>query len=144
MDSKPDDQPHPILKLVLEIGPLAVFFLTFRYGEDLLAAPTVHDALARITGPEVLAGHTGPIFVATAFFMVAIALSLGVSWWMTRTLPKMAVVTAIVVTVFGGLTLWLQDETFIKMKPTIVHGPVRGNSPRLRPGLQGAPLSKVR
>src|SRR5690625_7743330 len=40
---------------------------------------------------------------------------------MTRALPRMAVVTAIVVAIFGGLTLWLQDDTFIKMKPTIVN-----------------------
>ncbi|MEM7213312.1 MAG: septation protein A [Pseudomonadota bacterium] len=69
-----------------------------------------------------MASEQGPILVATAMFMVAIAISLLVSWSLTRTLPKMAVVTAIVVAVFGGLTLWLQDETFIKMKPTIVNG----------------------
>jgi intracellular septation protein len=38
-----------------------------------------------------------------------------------RHLPRMAVVTGIVVAIFGGLTLWLQDETFIKMKPTMVN-----------------------
>jgi intracellular septation protein len=53
--------------------------------------------------------------------MVAIAVSLAASWVLTRHLPRMAIVTAVVVAIFGGLTLWLQDETFIKMKPTIVY-----------------------
>ncbi len=112
---------NPLLKLLLEIGPLGVFFLTFRFGRDLLSIPAVYGLLERATGPEALAGQSGPLFVATAFFMVAIAVSLSVSWHLTRHLPRMAVVTGIVVAIFGGLTLWLQDETFIKMKPTIVN-----------------------
>ena len=112
---------NPLLKLLLEIGPLGVFFLTFRFGRDLLSIPAVHGLLERATGPEALAGQSGPLFVATACFMVAIAVSLSVSWQLTRHLPRMAVVTGIVVAIFGGLTLWLQDETFIKMKPTIVN-----------------------
>ncbi len=114
-------QPNPFIKLALEIGPLAVFFLSFRYGEDLLANPGVFSALSALTGPDILLSQTGPIMLATALFMVAIALSLGASWWMHRELPRMAVVTAVMVALFGGLTLWLQDETFIKMKPTIVN-----------------------
>lgn len=111
----------PLLKVVLEIGPIAVFFLSFQYGEDLLANPSISGWLIPITGEAALTGQNGPILLATAVFMVAIAISLSVSWGMARTLPKMAVVTAVVVAVFGGLTLWLQDETFIKMKPTIVN-----------------------
>lgn len=114
-------QVNPLLKLLLEIGPLAVFFLTFRYGEDLLANPAVFGWVELATGPAVLRGDGGPVFLATVCFMIAIAVSLGVSWWLTRALPRMAVVTAVVVAVFGGLTIWLQDETFIKMKPTIVN-----------------------
>ncbi|MEM6621005.1 MAG: septation protein A [Pseudomonadota bacterium] len=112
---------NPFVKLLLEIGPLAVFFLSFRYGDEILANPAVFDPLAAITGPAALQDQNGPILVATAFFMVAIAISLTASWALTRSLPRMAVVTAVVVAVFGGLTLWLQDETFIKMKPTIVN-----------------------
>ncbi|MEM7057366.1 MAG: septation protein A [Pseudomonadota bacterium] len=113
---------NPVLKLLLEIGPLAVFFLTFRYGEDILANPMLFSGLEMATGSDALRGQSGPVFVATASFMVAIAVSLTASWFLTRSLPKMAVVTAFVVVIFGGLTLWLQDETFIKMKPTIVNG----------------------
>lgn len=113
---------NPILKLVLEIGPLAVFFGTFTYGETLLENPSIFGVMASMTGEAALTGGNGPIFLATALFMVAIAIALSVSWSLTRSLPKMAVVTAVVVAVFGGLTLWLQDDTFIKMKPTIVNG----------------------
>ncbi|MBY8977236.1 septation protein A [Rhodobacteraceae bacterium NNCM2] len=113
---------NPLLKMALEIGPLAVFFATFTYGSDLLANPQIFGWLETVIGAEALRGASGPIFAATAAFMVAIAISLTVSWWLTRSLPKMAVVTAVVVAVFGTLTLWLQDDTFIKMKPTIVNG----------------------
>ncbi len=112
---------NPLLKLVLEIGPLGVFFLSFRFGRELLEIPAFTGLLEPLTGAEALAGQSGPLFVATAFFMVAIAVSLSASWHLTRHLPRMAVVTGIVVAIFGGLTLWLQDETFIKMKPTIVN-----------------------
>jgi len=112
---------HPLLKLLLDIGPLAVFFATFRYGRTLLEIPAIHDLLAPVTGAQALAGHGGPLFVATAFFMAAILIGLGVSWWLAHHIPRMMLVTAAVVAVFGGLTLWLQDETFIKMKPTIVY-----------------------
>ncbi len=68
-----------------------------------------------------LAALGEPIFVATAVFMIAVALSLAVSWWMTRRLPTMPLVSGVVVLAFGALTLWLHDDTFIKMKPTIVN-----------------------
>ncbi len=113
IERKPNDprrkEVNPVLKLVLELGPLAVFFFANSRGEKLAEMfPT-------------LAGLGGPIFVATAFFMVAISLSLGVSLLMTGKLPIMPLVTGIVVLVFGGLTLYLQDELFIKLKPTIVN-----------------------
>ena len=112
----------PLLKLVMDIGPLGVFFLTFRYGRELLEIPAIHGILEPATGPAALAGDSGPLFVATAVFMAAIAISLALSWHLLRHLPRMAMVTGVVVAVFGGLTLWLQDETFIKMKPTMVNG----------------------
>ena len=86
--------PNPILKLALEIGPLALFFLT-----------------------NAKAG----IFWATAVFMVAILVSLTITWLLERRLPILPLVTGVFVLVFGGLTLILQDELFIKLKPTIVN-----------------------
>jgi intracellular septation protein len=85
---------NPLLKLALEMGPLAVFFLAN--------------------------GRAG-LFWATGLFMAATAVSLVVSWILMRRLPIMPVVTGVVVLIFGGLTLYLQDEHFIKLKPTIVN-----------------------
>jgi intracellular septation protein len=87
-------QLNPLLKLVLDLGPLVLFFFAnSRYG----------------------------IFAATATFMVAVVAALAVSYAMTRRLPIMPVVTAIIVLVFGSLTLVLHDATFIKVKPTIIY-----------------------
>ena len=122
MSQTVEKEVNPILKLILEIGPLGVFFLAFTYGADIARMRSVAPALENILSADAMASDQGPILIATALFMIAIAVSLGVSWFLTRTLPKMAVVTGIVVAVFGGLTLWLQDEVFIKMKPTIVNG----------------------
>jgi intracellular septation protein len=60
------------------------------------------------------------LMVATAVIVVACLVALALTWFYERRVPAMPLVTAAVVTAFGGLTLWLQDETFIKMKPTIV------------------------
>ena len=87
-------QLNPLLKLTLDLGPLILFFFAnSRYG----------------------------IFVATATFMIAVLAALAVSYALTRQLPVMPVVTAIIVVVFGGLTLVLHDATFIKVKPTIIY-----------------------
>ncbi|MGB6119934.1 MAG: septation protein A [Mesorhizobium sp.] len=100
---------NPMLKLALELGPLLVFFFANARGEWL------------VSHFPVLADLGGPLFIATGLFMAATAISLVVSWSLTRTLPIMPLVSGVVVFVFGGLTLWLQDATFIKMKPTIVN-----------------------
>lgn len=108
--NEPGRKPiNPLLKLVLELGPLGVFFFANTRGEWLAERIPALGALG------------GPIFIATALFMLAMLISLAISYALTRTLPVMPFVTGIVVIVFGGLTLWLQDDTFIKMKPTIVN-----------------------
>ncbi len=88
-------QPHPLFKLATELGPLLVFFV----------------ANARFN-----------LFVATGAFMVAIVAAMLASYFVTRHVPLMALVTGVVVIVFGTLTLVLHDETFIKVKPTIIYG----------------------
>lgn len=100
---------NTLLKLALELGPLLVFFFANTRGEWLAE---------RIPALSVLGG---PLFIATALFMAATAISLAVSWALTRTLPIMPLVSGIIVFVFGALTLYLHNETFIKMKPTIVN-----------------------
>ena len=105
----PRRSENPVLKLVLELGPLLVFFFANARGAWLAARLPALAALG------------GPIFVATAAFMAATVLALAVSWTLTRRLPVMPLVSGVVVLGFGGLTLVLQDATFIKMKPTIVN-----------------------
>ncbi|MHA1547882.1 MAG: septation protein A [Alphaproteobacteria bacterium] len=100
---------NPFLKLALEMGPLVLFFLANARGEKLAESW------------PLIASFGKPIFFATAVFVVAIVTSLVVSYSLTRRLPLMPFVTAIIVVVFGGLTLWLQNETFIKIKPTIIY-----------------------
>ncbi len=107
-------QLNPLLKLALEMGPLILFF--FANSRPQLFMPFVAPLL-----PEAVSGEKAGIFVATAVFMVAILVSLAVSYVLTRHLPVMAMVTAVIVVVFGGLTLVLHDDTFIKMKPTIIY-----------------------
>ena len=83
------------LKPTVEYGPIAVFFLTYL---------------------------SSGLLPATAALMAATAVALGLSLAVARRLPWLPLITAAVVGVFGGLTLWFEDETFIKMKPTIVQG----------------------
>ena len=98
---------NPILKLVLEVGPVVLYFIAYQYFQDR---------------PVVIGGESyGGIVVATAVFVPLMLLSLVISWVLTRSLPRMAVFTAIVVVLFGGLTVWLNDETFTKMRPTVVY-----------------------
>ena len=103
------DKHHPMLKLVLEIGPLLVFFFGNLRGAWLVAQFPALNALG------------GPLFVATALFMAATILSLIISKFVLGHLPIMPFVSGIVVVVFGSLSIYLQDETFIKMKPTIIN-----------------------
>src|ERR1700760_1829339 len=88
-------QPHPMFKLATELGPLLVFFI---------------------------ANAKFQLFVATGAFMVAIVAAMIASYVVTRHVPVMALVTGAIVIVFGTLTLVLHDETFIKVKPTIIYG----------------------
>lgn len=82
------------IRTLIDYGPLLAFFAVFwLYG----------------------------ILPATGVLMAATLAALAVAYAMERRLAPMPLVTGVVVSVFGGLTLWLADETFIKMKPTIVN-----------------------
>ena len=104
-----DSRISPALKLVLEMGPIILFVLSYNFGDRLISLFNLGEPFNR------------PIFLATAVIMVATLVSIAVSWSITRTLPAMPIVTAVVVSIFGGLTLYLQDDTFIKLKPTIIN-----------------------
>ncbi len=113
MPAKP--KLNPVVKLVLDLGPLLVFF--FVNSRPALFAPLLTPFLP----PALLTGEHAGIFTATAIFIPAVLLALAVGYALTRHLPLMPLITAIIVVVFGGLTLILQDETFIKLKPTIIY-----------------------
>jgi intracellular septation protein len=113
MSAKP--QLNPGLKLALDLGPVLLFVIV--YWKPELFAPLMQPFLPA----DLLSGERAGIFTATAIFIPAVLLALITSYALTRHLPVMPVVTAIVVVVFGGLTLVLQNETFIKLKPTIIY-----------------------
>jgi intracellular septation protein len=108
-------QLNPTLKLLLDLGPLVLFFLA--NSRPALFLPLVSPILPA----DIAAGERTGIFVATAVFMVAIVIAFVVSYVLTRHLPVMPLVTAVIVLVFGSLTLVLHDELFIKLKPTIIY-----------------------
>lgn len=84
----------PLLRMALEAGPLVAFFI-----------------VNRIEG----------IMTGTAVFMVATLISVALSYWLERRVPLMPLIGCGFVMVFGGLTLWLDDAIFIKIKPTVVN-----------------------
>ncbi len=90
-----DELRPQLIKMALELGPLVVFFIV---------------------------NARADIFAATAWFMGAMVISLLLAWIILRKIAVMPLVTGVVVLVFGGLTLWLNDDTFIKLKPTITNG----------------------
>ena len=83
-----------IRRLLLDLGPLLIFFAGFKY--------------------------LG-IFGATAAFMAAVLLALAVGWLVEKKISPMPLVTAVLVVIFGGLTLYLKNDMFIKMKPTVLY-----------------------
>jgi intracellular septation protein len=85
---------NPVVKILIEAGPLIAFFLT---------------------------NWLGGIFWATGVFMAATVLALLLSWILTRKLAVMPLISAGFVAVFGVLTLWLHDDTFIKVKVTLIN-----------------------
>ena len=87
------NQSSPAVKALTDYGPVLVFFVAY---------------------------VTADLFVATAALMAATAVALAIAYGVDRRIPAMPLITAGIVGVFGGLTLWLNDETFIKLKPTIV------------------------
>jgi len=82
------------LKPTCDFGPLVIFFAAYKFGD---------------------------LMTATGALMVATLLAIGATYFYERRLPMMPMITAGLVIVFGGLTLWLQDPSFIKIKPTIVN-----------------------
>jgi intracellular septation protein len=92
-----------VIKLAVELGPLLVFFVVNSQAGRFVSAPDQ------------------AIFWGTGAFMVATVIALVVSRAALGRIPTMPLVSGVFVLVFGGLTLWLKDDQFIKFKPTIVN-----------------------
>lgn len=98
---------NPYVKAALEWGPIAAFFLGY---------VKLKEHVFTIAGTE----YSGFI-VVTAAFIPLMVLSTGLLWVLTRKLSKMQLATVVLVVVFGGLSVWLNDERFFKMKPTMIY-----------------------
>ncbi len=123
---------HPLVKTGLELGPIILFFIVYS---------KIKDQDFTIWGQT----YQGFI-VATAMFIPLILLTTGILWLLTGKLSKMQLFTALLVTVFGGMSVYFNDERFFKMKPTIIYilfggilgfGLLRGQS-YLRLAMDGA------
>ncbi len=98
---------NPFVKSLLELGPVVAFFVAYL---------RLKDRVFTIGGTE----YDGFILV-TAGFVPLMIVTTGLLWWLSGKLSKMQVVTLVVITVFGGLSVWLNDDRFFKMKPTIIY-----------------------
>ena len=95
------------LKTGLEFGPILAFFVAYLW---------LKDEVFTFGGTD----YAGFI-VVTALFIPVFLASIGVLWWLTGHLSRMQVVTAVLIVVFGGLSIWFNDPKFFKMKPTIIY-----------------------
>lgn len=95
------------IKTALELGPVILFFAAYFY---------LKDEVFVVGGTEY-----GGFIVVTALFIPLILATTGILWWLTGTLSKMQIFTAVLVTVMGGLSVWLNDERFLKVKPTLLY-----------------------
>ncbi|MDJ0821202.1 MAG: inner membrane-spanning protein YciB [Paracoccaceae bacterium] len=100
-------QINPMLKSALEFGPILGFFVAYLWLKDEVFA---------IGGTD----YEGFIVVTAGFIPVFLA-SIGALWWLTGHLSRMQLVTAVLIVVFGGLSVWLNDERFFKIKPTLIY-----------------------
>jgi intracellular septation protein len=88
-------------QLLVELGPIILFVLSY----NILRGQRPDDA----------------IFIATGVFILATLAAIAWCWFRTRRVPPVLLVTGVLVTAFGGLTLYLHDENFMKVKPTFVN-----------------------
>ncbi|VFU10117.1 putative intracellular septation protein A [Methylocella tundrae] len=103
------------VKLALELGPLALFFFAN-------ARPKVFEPIvAPFLPASVLSGDSAGLFIATLVLMAAVVVALIASFSLTRRIPFVPLMTAVLAVAFGALTLYLHDATFIKMKPTVLY-----------------------
>lgn len=101
-------QIRPWLKSALELGPPLLFFAGYM---------RFQDASLTLGGVEY-----GGFILVTAAFVPLLLASTAALWWLTGKVSRIQVFTAVLVIVFGALTVWFNDERFFKMKTTLVYG----------------------
>jgi intracellular septation protein len=102
-----DGKISPWLKIALDLGPVIAFFMSFRFLKDrtiTLGGVSYHGFI-----------------LSTAIFVPLLIVTTLILWRLTGRLSPMQIVTLLIVLVFGGLSLWFNDERFFKMKPTIIY-----------------------
>ena len=105
-----NNKERPFSKLILEMGPLIIFFVCY------YNAPIPENLKNDLDEANLF-----KIIFATKIFVPAILVALFLGWFQTKKIAKMPLITAILVVVFGGLTIWLNNPIFIKMKPTLIY-----------------------
>ncbi len=98
---------NPMVKTLLELGPVVLFFVAYL---------KLKDEVFQIAGTD----YAGFIVVTAAFVPLMVASTL-VLWRLTGVLSKMQVLTLVMIVLFGGLSVWFNDERFFKMKPTMIY-----------------------
>lgn len=98
---------NPTLKMVLEFGPIVLFFIGYL---------KLKDEIFLIGGSE----YKGFIVITAAFIPLMVASTLAL-WKLTGHLSKMQIATLVMVILFGGMSVWFNDDRFIKMKPTMLY-----------------------
>lgn len=98
---------NPVVKMVLELGPIILFFAGYVKFKDQTF--------------DLWGGSYNGFIVMTAAFVPLMVVTTGLLWWLTGKLSKMQIVTLVLVVIFGGLSVWLNDERFFKMKPTMIY-----------------------
>ena len=93
-----NNKNNALSKFLYDYLPLIVFFLTFK-----------------------LSKASNPLIEATIYMLITTVIALTISYILTKKIPNVALFSAIILAVFGGLTVLLQDELFIKLKPTIIN-----------------------
>ena len=128
-------EENSLTKSILEFVPLITFFLAYYY----------YPNSSNLIGDDL---SVEKIIFATKVFVPILLIASILSYLILRTISKMSIITALLVIFFGGLTIWLRDPTFIKMKPTIIYlsfaivliiGLIRGRS--LLQSLMGSTLA---
>lgn len=110
MSDSPADarKVNPTVKSILELGPVIGFLVAYFWFKD--------DVFT-VGGQEY-----GAFIAVTAVFVPVFLVSMGVVWWLTGRISRMQVFTAVVLIVMGALTVWFNDDRFVKLKPTLIYG----------------------